>query len=228
MIKLVDDSELRTCCKCNSRDTTIYDGHESWHHHKCEKDCCSRILCHNCYTAEHHKSPGGWVTLINSLSNHKIGSLRIESETGKGLIGEAVIAKVRGLEIVAIKQDNFRAKLDLSFDNEYHNIQVKTSTPHYGDLYASLGKDYNFDTLFGLCIDKNMKNIVRVYAIAEEELHGIQNISFRRSPHPSIGSKWERFRIDEKSYNDTYQNLMLYLKGDKYFGIEDINKWLKT
>jgi len=43
----------------------------------------------------------------------------------------------------------------------------------------------------------------------------------------SKGSKWERFRIDEKSYNETCQSLTLYLKGDKYFGIEDINKWLK-
>lgn len=227
MLKVIKDSEFRICCNCNSSDTYIYEGRESWHRHKCEKDDCTKILCHNCYTAEYHKSPGGWVTLINSLSNHKIGNLRIESETGKGLIGEAVIAKVRGLEIVAIKQDNFCAKLDLSFDGEYHNIQVKTSTPHYGDWYAHLGKDCDFDTLFGLCIDKSMKNIVRVYAIAEEELYGIQNISFRICSHYSKGSKWERFRIDEKSYNDTYQSLMLYLKGVKYFRIEDINKWLK-
>jgi hypothetical protein len=161
------------------------------------------------------------------MSKHNTGLLGIDSETGKGLIGEAIIAKVRKLEIVAIKSNNFRSKFDLSVDEEYRNIQVKIAAPQYGDWYASIGKDHSFDTLFGLCMDKSMKNVKRTYIIPVLELLGVSTISFRKCPHPSVGSKWEKFRIDEKPYNDVCQSLMLYLKGKKCFGVDDVSKWLE-
>lgn len=227
MLKIVEDADSRNCCQCESIETTRYRGIEHWHKCKCGKDLCTGWLCKICYTREHHKSPDGYVTTINSMSKHNTGLLGIDSETGKGLIGESVVAKVRKLEIVAIKSNNFRSKFDLSEDEEYRNIQVKIAAPQYGDWFASIGRGHNFDTLFGLCMDKIMKNVKRMYVVPVAELLGVSTISFRGHPLPSIGSKWDKFRIDEKPYNDTYHSLMLYLNDKKYFGADDISKWLK-
>lgn len=224
MLKIVENSESRNCCQCGSIETTRYRGVEHWHKCKCGKDLCTGWLCKICYTREHHKSPDGYVTTINSMSKHDTGLLSIDSETGKGLIGEAIIAKVRKLGIVAIKSNNFRSKFDLSIDEEYRNIQVKIATPQYGDWYASIGKDHNFDILFGLCMDKSMKNVKRSYIIPVLDLLGVKSISFRKN---SVDSKWEKFRIDEKPYNESCQSLMTHLKDKKFFGVNDISKWLE-
>lgn len=47
---------------------------------------------------------------MKHLNKSKIKQLSIYSNKGKGLIAEAVIAKVRKLEIVCIKLDNFNSK----------------------------------------------------------------------------------------------------------------------
>lgn len=39
-------------------------------------------------------------------------------------------------------------------------------------------------------------------------------------------SKYDQFKVDPQSYNDTYKSLMSYLGDRKFFGIEDIKKWL--
>jgi len=40
-------------------------------------------------------------------------------------------------------------------------------------------------------------------------------------------SKYDKFKTDPKPYNDAYHSLMEFLKDKKYFGIEDIKKWLE-
>ena len=44
----------------------------------------------------------------------------------------------------------------------------------------------------------------------------------------SRNSIYEKYKIDERPYNDAYHNLMKYLGGREYFGIEDLIKWLSV
>mgnify|MGYP003394172791 CR=1 FL=1 len=90
------------------------------------------IACHNC----HFK--------IDRSSRYDY--LNKDSETGKGLIGEAVIAKVRCLDIITIKLDKFNSKFDLSHDQEYYMIQSKIRRPYYGEWSIAFGMEHNFDT----------------------------------------------------------------------------------
>lgn len=57
----------------------------------------------------------------------------------------------------------------------------------------------------------------------ESELYGSQNVTIYGN---SKSSKWKKFRIDEKPYNDVYHSLMSHLKDKKFFGIVDIKEWL--
>lgn len=40
-------------------------------------------------------------------------------------------------------------------------------------------------------------------------------------------SKYDRFKVDPKPYDSSYQDLMLYIRDKKFFGIEDIKAWLR-
>lgn len=66
-----------------------------------------------------------------------------------------------------------------------------------------------------IVVEKPWKNVKRVYVIPEDssELYGKIYISIYDKP--SRESKWEKFRVDEKPYNDTYHKMDMYLK---YFG----------
>lgn len=48
-----------------------------------------------------------------------------------------------------------------------------------------------------------MKNIERMYAIPEGELGKVTGVSIVKSNN----SRWEKFRIDERPYNDTYHKM---------------------
>lgn len=115
--------------------------------------------------------------------------------------------------------DNFRTRFDLSLDPEYDIIQSRLRSPYYGDWLVSIREQY-FDTLFALCMSNGMADIKGIYAIPQKELRNTTAIRICRN------SKWKKFRISEKQYNDAYHSLMSYLKNRKYFGMEDIKKWL--
>ncbi len=51
----------------------------------------------------------------------------------------------------------------------------------------------------------------------------LSNIDVYKTFRPS---KYDQFKVDPKSYNDAYKSLMSYLGDRKFFGIEDIKKWL--
>lgn len=213
------------CCMCGSDNTYSkgldFEGKDMpiWRTCLCDKESCTGHICVDCYQLYDPKSSHN---KRKSETKSRTGHVNIEDESGKGLIGEAVIAKVRGLEIVAIKLDNFRSKFDLTVDVKYGHIQSKLKLPYYGDWYISFGMEHNFHTLLVLCIDKYMKNIERIYVIPEEELYGIKTLRILENNN----SKWEKFRIDEKSYNNAFHSLMSYLKHKISFGIEDIKGWL--
>ncbi len=213
------------CSRCGGRETHIRpNGYAVWIKDVNEEGYWDRksYLCSYCYDQYHNKNH----ELIRSEMKCRNDQISLVTTNGKGIIGECSIAKVRKLDVLSIKFDNFRFKLDLSVDHEYGNIQSKYKVSYYGDWTVKFGIEHNFDTLFSLCASKNMKDIERAYAIPEEELYGKQGIRLVGNIS-NRGSKWEKFRIDEKPYDDAYKSLMIYLKDKRYFGIEDIKKWLE-
>lgn len=209
------------CCICGIFEIIQDYRRLKWATHKCDKIDCTGYLCFRCYQKYDPRSQGSAKKSVTHIRNNQLYKY---ISSGRGLIGEACIAKVRKLDIISIKFDSYNTRFDLSIDPEHGIIQSKLKVPWYGDWYAHFGGEHYFDTLFFQCANKSMTNIDRIYAIPEYELHDIKTISIYRKP--SKPSKWNEFRIDEKPYNDAYHSLILYLKDKKYFGVEDIKKWL--
>ncbi len=71
-----------------------------------------------------------------------------------------------------------------------------------------------------------------LFPLTRPKLH-CPSIVFRLLPlicniykNPSKGFRWDEFRVkDIKSYNDVYQDLLLYFK-DKKFNVENVKEWL--
>lgn len=215
-----------TCCVCGGTYTAKnFNGVPIWLNHKCEKIYCTEYICTICYNKISHRLPHGELSINSQWRNDKLVK---NSEKGKGLIGEVIIAKVRKLEVLCIEMDNFNYKFDLSYDIEYGMIQSKFKAPYYGDWDIGFGMEHDFNTLFAICANKDLSCIGRVYAIPDIELYGIHSIYLAGNPHPSIGCKYDKFKIDPKPYNYAYQNLMLYLQDKKFINVNDIKKWLLT
>lgn len=222
------DMSNRKCCMCGKGDTFVgNDGYAHWLKEYNERNIFTgRYICVRCDSEKRNNNENSYNNLIKLMTMSRMENLSIEDNKGKGLIGEAVIAKVLGLKILGIEAGNLHFEFDLSIDKQYNMIESKIRRPLYGDWKVHLSEYHNFDTLFILCMDNAMKNIVRVYAIPKDELDGLTGITLLRNPTPSIGSKWEKFIIDEKPYNDAYQDLIQFIKDNK-FGIEKIKRWME-
>lgn len=211
----------RKCCRCDA-DLSI-EKHHGYREYNDKGQWTGKWLCQSCWDLYSSESTHNAIKFVTNCRNDQIGKYKTQ---GKGIIGEAVIAKVRKLDIISIQMDNFRFKFDLSIDQQYKRIQAKFRIPLYGECNVVFGDDHNFDTLFVLYTSKGMKDIERVYAIPEKELYDKKGI--RIVNNDSIrGSKWENFRVDNEPYNAVYHSLMEFIKDKKYFGIEDIKKWLE-
>ncbi len=83
-----------------------------------------------------------------------------------------------------------------------------------------------FDNILLLCMDSSepWEYVERVYIIPWAD--AIKSMAIVRDPDPSRGVWYYGFRIDETKFNDNYHNLMSYLGDRKYFGVEDIKRWL--
>lgn len=226
----------RRCYICGGSETgKTSDGKPDWRRYKIDKEGSydrngywdrKSHICIKCESMERQKFPDSQNNMMKSISNWRIGELGIYVKNGKGLIGEAIIAKVRNLEIIAIKMDGLRNKIDFSYDDEYGIIQGKVRTFKNGKW--NVGNYVNeeiFDYIFLICMDEYWKNIERVYAIPRIEL--IDRTGFAIVKNPSRPTWYYGYRIDEKHYNDVYHDFIRYLGDKKYFGIEDIKKWLE-
>lgn len=222
------DMSNRKCCICGTSDTFVgSDGYAHWlKEYNERKIFTGRYICVRCDAEKRNNNENSYHNLIKLMTKSRMENLSIEDNKGKGLIGEAIIAKVLGLKILGIETGNINFEFDLSIDKQYKMIESKIRRPLYGDWKVHLSEYHNFDTLFILCMDNDMKNIVRVYVIPKNELNELTGITLYRNPTPTIGSKWEKFIIDEKPYNDAYQDLIQFIKHDK-FGIKKIKKWLE-
>lgn len=222
----VDHSNTK-CCKCGKNETYVRpNGSAEWLRYRCKEGIWDRksYLCKKCYTNDYQSNPDSQNNIKKLLANCRNGNLAKNSETGKGLIGEAVLAKTRSLKIINIESDNFNSKIDLSYDNEYGIIQSKSGISMIGKWEFGTGGIRWCDTLGLLCIDRYRLAIIRLYMIPSKHVK-VSTITINDTINPR-GSKWDKFRIDENAYNNAYQNLMYYLKDKDFFGIKDIKKWL--
>lgn len=228
----------RKCYRCGSKETYMKNnGRPDWRRDVIEKNRSSdKFLCSRCFGKDYQNLPNSQNNIIKSMRQCRTGQLDIYSETGEGLIIEAIVAKVRKLKVLSIELDNFVYKSDISNDLEYGISEIKgPKLDNNGRWVAKIGSEHNFDTLFVVCMDRNRNYIDRIYIVPESELYGYTYIEIYEDWSGVLrmeGSKFEwieEFRINDEIrdiYNDCYHNLMFYLKDRETFGIDNIKDWL--
>lgn len=188
------------CCKCDSAKTYMKGPEDPlWRTCECGKKDCTGHICDTCYGKI--RSSAGW----------RHGQLDPSSPPGKGFIGAYIVAKTYGLEDCNIKMNTFRFYIDLSKHSKYGYIEVKTATLNRKNGNWSFSKfdEKDFDTLFLVCMDENdpWKSVKRVYAIPWED--AINRSSIKIYENPSRSAWYDKYKIDEKSFEDTYSNMKL-------------------
>lgn len=205
----------RKCCVCDSSDTYIDNsGVHQWFKYRDEKGNWDRksYICSRCYYRNHYHNviksdPNSTVGTMKSMAKYRNKQLSKYSNIGKGFIGEQIIVNTRGLKNCNIELDNFHSKFDLSVDLEYGNIQVKTASLSYG-IWSVSHIHGIFDTLFLICMDKNWKNVERVYVVPISEFYDRTHIAIVKNPLRYF--QWyEKYRVDEKPYNETYHDMKI-------------------
>ena len=196
------------CCKCGEGTYVSPEGRHMWRKCRCGKSNCTTWLCEKCYKKDYN--------MDSRIADWRTGNLSANSSTGKGFIGAQVVAKTYELDDCNINMNNFNFYVDLSKHPIYGNVEVKTASLsiEYMRWMVAL-KNFNFDTLIIVCMDSEFpwKNVLRVYAITREYVNGLQGIYIPARGEKdelgrsSKGSKWDKFRIDEKPFNDTYHKM---------------------
>lgn len=221
--------EGRKYCICGSNDTYIKNWIPQWRKYYDKEGNWGENswLCHRCYNRlQYHKS-GTYINIKKLMAKSRMGELSFKDDVSLGLIGEAVIAKVRKLKVISVENDCLNSRYDLSSDPKYGIIQAKLRSSCYGQYSINI-VEHNFDTLFVLCTDADMNNIIKIFAIPKEYIDNNTGLTIiERAPNDEEYLKYEKFRLDEMIYNVEYQSLTSYLKNKKYFGIFDIKDWLE-
>lgn len=188
-----------------------------------------RWLCDHCYDKDYRRfNPNSTTNIKKSCANKRSGNMKMDNNRSKGDLYEAVTCKIRRVDNINILNDNYSSPIDHSRDFELGIIQTK------GKLYDNIYKRWVqncerelykvFDNLIFYCLSKDGKIIERVYIIPRHEVANRINIGIYDNNKPHW---YDIYRVDERPYNDAYQDLLRYLSNKKYFSIEDINKWLK-
>lgn len=236
MIRIIDKSEMsryinyedRICCICKSNETYIDPhGKRQWHSCICGKESCTKFLCEDCFHKYDERSQH---YIVRGLAKSRLGQLTLYDSHGKGIIGAQTVANTLGIDDFSITIDNFCYYVDLSNNNPlYGYVEVKTMSLNV--LHKQWGsgkiKHKNFDTLFLVCVDQYepWRNILEIYAIPKKVVGNRKTITIRKDL--SKTAWYLRYRIDEKPYNEIFHSLMEFLKDKKYFGINDIKRWLE-
>lgn len=218
VIKRINEQRLkeRKCAICGNIDTS------HWYKLYDEKGYKTNLwLCHGCYEKDYNKRPDSHNSIRKIMSLCRSGRVidfnkfdeLLENE--KGRIGEDIVSVTLGIKNQNDMADNYKYPYDLVCHPGYGRIQVKIAGFDIKNQSYdfTIGMEHEFDTLIALCMDKERpwKDVDEVYIMPEEcdELYGESYISIYRD---SSGSKWKKFRIDEKPYNSTYHNMDIYKK----------------
>lgn len=196
----------RKCCICENEKSDgncwfrNYDNKENWTGEWICKTCYSKI-----YQRDNSYSPNN---IKKSLRNCRIGNLNRFDENGKGIIGQWIVLKTLGIGDFNIENDNFRYPID-SYHSIYGKIDVKTATSIDEKWQFAIRRfDFGsatFDTIIILCMDRYelWKDVERSYIIPKEGIENFVHTSITKN-HPG---RYEKYRTDEKSFNDTYHSV---------------------
>ncbi len=210
----------RKCIKCESIDTS--------HWFSCYDENGNKtnmFLCSKCYMKVYNREPYSHNSIkkymCNCRFNTDVGLSKFDefSERDKGRIGEDIASYTLGVDNQNDISNNYNSLYDLVCHQIYGRIEVKTASFDIMNKSwdGTVDIDHNFDTLVILCMDneKPWRHVKRVYIIPEDcsELYGKRYVCIYENP--SRESKWEKFRVDEKPYNDTYHKMDMYIK---FFG----------
>lgn len=180
-------------------------------------------ICITCYHKDYYvnvekKRPNSQLNIMKSLSGFRTGYIDQNSRAVKGRIFEQITVKVRGVKNLNIENNNFNSKIDHSRDPEYGIIESRGSTYYVigGFWKINFGDEHEkeFDHLFVYCADENMRHIKRVYIFPKEEVTKrtfvrIYNHPLRPLPNIYLKGAWyDKYRVDERPYDDALQNIM--------------------
>lgn len=229
-IKLIIDERHRPkkCCFCRTT------GDIKYIRHKCDKKDCTKILCYKCWDEYYRKNdPGSHPNLVKSITNIRTGNLDRNSELGKSIIDQAVVAKVLSIEDLNIKENNFGYYIDLNHW-KLRRIDVKGSIPRCCRTGYSERDKWTFgtrmkidcDTYICMGYDFKRKNVDVVYIIPNEGwISSLMKLTITRNA--SKCSIYDKFEIkDIEIYNNTHHSIISFLGNRKYFGIDDIKEWM--
>lgn len=218
----------RKCNKCRNNDTYVDNsGRKVWlryygENNKEEWDGKSWI-CNNCYHKILNNIPNSYKNIIKLMTNSRNKNLDISSETGKGLIGECIVANVfeirscNGCNI--IKNYDFHNPYDLDHGTiltygKYGKIDVKTSKllenplGHYKWTFHNYGK-IDCDSYICIGFDEFRNNVESVHIIPNDKnIINANDIGIYKYVDISRGSKWSEFMVDHKQYNDVYHFIL--------------------
>lgn len=167
-----------------------------------------RWLARACYDKG---NPNSTRNKAKKSADFRNNNLKPNSPAGKGYISQRVTCMTRGIEDLNIINDNFRSPIDHSRDPVLGIIQSKSALFNRleGHWHNNTGNEHNkeFDYLIFYCISGNGKIIEKVYIFPKYEV--IKSSSITIYKDPLRGNHWyEKYIVDEKHYNDAYQQIL--------------------
>lgn len=230
----------KKCCICGSKNTRIDNSDRNqwfkYYGEDTKKDWDGKSwLCSNCYHKILNNLPDSHKNIIKSMVKYRNNSLDLDVDTGKGIIGECVVGRVLGIRSCEncdiLKNYDYHNTCDLVhihgiINKEYGKIDVKTAKlrenpiGHFKWTFHTYGKvDCNY--YFCLGFDSERNNIESVHIIPNDRSLIISDdIGIYKYVDPSRGTKWKKFRTDEKIYNHAYQFILSNLEYCPIFKIK--------
>lgn len=165
-------------------------------------------LCKNC---NERYDPNSCTNIRKQMSQCRkiidIDNFENLSTQQLGRIGEEIVCITVNAINRNVYDNNFRSETDTLKHDKYGIIQIRCTT-------LNSEKKWNFevggiyDNLIILCMDEFLpwNNVERVYIIPSNtiEIYGKMRIGISRN---SPSRFYEKNRVDEKPYNDTWQNI---------------------
>lgn len=202
-------NRTNTCDRCGNklispRIYREYDKRDNW---------TGKWLCYTCWQIDYRKKNGS-----PYLADYKINNLDPNCKKGIGLIFEQVTCKARGIKNLNIENNNFNSPFDHSVDPELGILETKGTVLKHKILPDRI-KEYDcwnftirlekiFDHIILYCADKNMENIERVYIIPWKDIDKrFKNMTFSITICKDLNGWYEKYRVDEKPYNNAFHNL---------------------
>lgn len=226
--KKVDHSNT-VCCICEGKETyKNFNNGPIWIRYivddKGNYDRCGRWdgksrICARCYSTIRNNSKDSYKNVKKLIANSRTGNLDRFCSTGKAIISQWISATVIGIKDMNIENNNFNEPVDLSLHYIYGTVEIKNGKWIGNRGYWQVDDlEKHFDKVMVLCGDmyQPWKLIERVYIIPRSDVKG--SIVIVKDPYRI--SKWDKFRVDERPYNDVYHSVNI----PRYFSPFDLWK----